>query len=119
MTLYEQVGGDDALERAVEGFYQRMLADPDVAPWFNNIDLSRLKDHQRAFLAVGLGGPELYEGRSMRDAHVSLGITDAAYSAAISHLRDELQQLGVDDGVVAQIAKRLEMMRAVIVAPLL
>ena len=117
MTLFEQVGGEPAIERAVEGFYRRMLDDPTVAEWFDGIDMSRLKDHQRAFLAVGLGGPELYDGRSMRDAHSALGISDAAYTTAITHLGDELRELGVGDEAVAQVVKRLEAMRAVIVAP--
>jgi hemoglobin len=113
--LYEQIGGDDTIASAVDGFYERMLDDPTLAPWFENIDLGQLKDHQRAFLAVGLGGPELYDGRSMRNTHAGLGITEEAFSRAIAHLSDALTDIGVEPGVLRQIVRRIDMMRAAIV----
>lgn len=115
MSLYEQVGGESAIDSVVTSFYNRMLADPETVEWFRGIDLVRLKDHQRAFLAVGLGGPEAYDGRSMRTAHTGLEISDAAYTAAIGHLRDAFAELEVEEPVVRQVIKRIEMMRAAIV----
>lgn len=100
---------------AVDAFYDRMLADPEVEEWFRGIDLTRLKQHQRAFLAVGLGGPEQYTGRSMRTAHTGLAITDEVYSVAVTHLGDALRGLNVDAGIVLEITRRIEMMRAAIV----
>lgn len=115
MTLYEQVGGDATIEAAVDGFYRRMVTDPTIGPWFENLDLRQLKAHQRAFLAVGLGGPELYDGRSMRNAHAGLGITDEAFSLAIVHLSESLTELGIEPSVLRQVVRRIEMMRAAIV----
>jgi hemoglobin len=100
---------------AVDAFYDRMLADPEVAEWFRGIDLKRLKEHQRAFLAVGLGGPEFYTGRSMRTAHSGLAITDEVYTMAVTHLAEALRGLDVEAGIVREITKRIEMMRAAIV----
>lgn len=100
---------------AVDAFYAKMIADPEVEAWFRGIDLTHLKHHQRAFLAVGLGGPELYSGRSMRNAHTGLHITDAAYSASVAHLADALAELHVEDSIVRQVVKRIELMRAAIV----
>ena len=115
MTLYEQVGGEAGVDAVVTSFYVRMLADPEVNEWFRGIDLNRLKEHQRAFLAVGLGGPEAYDGRSMRTAHTGLSITHHAYTAAVAHLTEALIQLGVDEPIVRQVIKRIETMRAAIV----
>ena len=115
MTLYDQVGGDDAIASTVDGFYERLLADPITAPWFENVDLEQLKAHERAFLAVGLGGPELYTGRSMRHAHAGLAITDEIFTITVAHLADTLTSLGVEPDVLCQIVKRIEMMRAAIV----
>ena len=39
MSIYEQIGGPDAVAAAVERFYQRVLADPDLAPFFAGTDL--------------------------------------------------------------------------------
>jgi len=115
MSLYDQLGGDGAITAAVDAFYQRMLADPALSAWFVGIDLGSLKEHQRAFLAVGLGGPELYEGREMRTAHRGLGITHEVYSRSIEHLSDALRELGVQPDVLVQVTKRIEAMRAMIV----
>ncbi|MFM9878578.1 MAG: group I truncated hemoglobin [Rhodoglobus sp.] len=115
MSLYEQVGGEPAMHSIVESLYTRMLADPEVTEWFGGIDLDSLKEHQRAFLAVGLGGPEAYDGRSMRIAHTGLQITDAAYTSSISHLRAALTEHGLDEPIVRQVVKRIETMRAAII----
>jgi len=115
VTLYDQLGGDDAVAAAVEEFYIRMRLDPEVAEWFEDIDLTELKAHQRAFLAVGLGGPELYTGRSMRNAHAGLGITDEVFTRTVNHLAETLASLGVEEQVVTKVVRRIEMMRAAIV----
>ncbi|HPM51666.1 MAG TPA: group 1 truncated hemoglobin, partial [Rhodoglobus sp.] len=106
---------ETAIGALVDSFYHRMLADPEVNEWFRGIDLNRLKEHQRAFLAVGLGGPEAYDGRSMRTAHTGLAITQDAYTTAVAHLTEALIQLGVDEPIVRQVIKRIETMRAAIV----
>ena len=115
MSLYDQLGGEEALAAAVEEFYTRMQLDPEVAAWFDGIDLTELKDHQRAFLAVGLGGPEHYTGRSMRNAHARLGITDAIFTRTVDHLAETLASLGVDEPIVGKVVRRIEMMRTAIV----
>lgn len=109
------MGGEPTVAATVDSFYDRMLADPEFEQWFRGIDLRRLKAHQRAFLAVGFGGPEAYSGRSMRSAHTGLAITDAAYTLAEDHLAAALTELLVEEDVVRQIIRRIDMMRAAIV----
>jgi hemoglobin len=116
VTLFDQIGGEDSIDRAVDSFYDRMLDDESLAEWFAGVDLDQLKEHQRAFLAVGLGGPEAYDGRSMRVAHAGLDITDAAYTTSMSHLSGALSALGVEPSILGQILKRIELMRVAIVA---
>ncbi len=115
MSLYDRFGGEAALVDAVADFYERMLADSRVSRWFDGIELPQLMSHLRAFLAVGLGGPEHYSGRSMRSAHTGLQITDEAYTISIGHLTDTLRDRGVDDAFVAEVMKPLELMRAAVV----
>jgi hemoglobin len=115
VTLFERLGGQPALDAAVEEFYLRMQGDAMVSDWFRGIDLARLKEHQRAFLAVGFGGPEHYSGRGMRLAHAGLHITDEAYSRALGHLTAALESLGVTPALVAEVARHVERLRAAIV----
>lgn len=116
-TLYEQVGGHEALAAAVTVFYQRVLADPDLRAWFDGVDLGRLRSHQRAFLAAALGGPDLFAGRDLVAAHAGLAITPAAFDAVVDHLACTLRDLGVDTDVVARIGEHVDALRPRIVGP--
>lgn len=62
MTIYEDIGGAAAVSAAVDEFYDRVLADPSLAPYFADLSIPKLKGHQRAFIAVAIGGP----GRGLR-----------------------------------------------------
>ena len=114
MALHNDIP-DPVVASAVEIFYARITDDPSLASWFEGIELTRLKAHQRAFLTVCLGGPELYSGRSMRHAHAGLAITNDAFSAALAHLSEALTAAGVDASVRDQAVRRFEPLRAVIV----
>jgi hemoglobin len=116
MGIYDEIGGADSVAAAVDGFYQRLLADPDLAPFFADVDLRRLKSHQRAFIAAALGGPEIYAGRDMAAAHAGLDITDADFDAVVGHLVDTLTSLGVPAATIATIGGALAPLRSDIVA---
>jgi hemoglobin len=115
MNLYDELGGDPGVTAAVDNFYARVLDDPTLVGWFVDIDLARLKDHQRAFLSVALGGPEEYTVRSMRVAHHGLAISTGAYSRLLGHLVDALVELGASQPVVELAAKRIGALRPAIV----
>jgi len=114
-SLYERVGGEHAVKPAVALFYQRVLEDPELSGYFEGIDMPRLRAHQRAFVTAALGGPELFVGRSLHDAHAGLRIDDRAFDAVVDHLVCALRDLGVDDETAAEVAERLEPMRSEIV----
>jgi hemoglobin len=114
-SLFQSIGGAPAIAAAVEIFYERVLADPAVAPAFAGIPLARLKHHQRAFLTRALGGPAYYAGRDMRAAHAGLAITDEHFDRVAQHLTDTLTGLGVDAAIVAQVVAGIAPLRAVIV----
>jgi len=115
VTLFDRLGGEAMMAAVVDEFYARMTGDAEVSLWFSGIDLARLKEHQRAFLAVGFGGPERYSGRGMRQAHAGLRITDEAYTRAIEHLVGAMTHLGVEPALVAEASRHVERLRAAIV----
>jgi hemoglobin len=114
-TIYDTIGGPAAVSAAVTQFYQRVLADPELAPFFAGTDMTRLESHQRAFIAAALGGPQLYAGRSMAAAHAGRGIPDTAFDAVVGHLGATLIDLGVPAETVGVIAGTLAPLRADIV----
>ena len=114
-SVYEQIGGKPAVSAAVDGLYARLLADPVIAPYFDRTDMERQKRHMRAFMAVALGGAELYAGRDMASAHARLRITDDAFDRVVGHLVDTLASLGVPGETIEAIGAKLAPLRAQIV----
>ncbi|SDI88369.1 hemoglobin [Frankineae bacterium MT45] len=115
LSIYDSIGGAPAVHATVDEFYRRVLADPTLEPVFAGSDLSRLKAHQRSFIAAAVGGPELYAGRDLGAAHAGLEISDADFDAVVAHLVDALTSLGVADSTIGEIGARLLPLRATIV----
>lgn len=102
-SIYDRIGGAASVKAAVDLFYRRILADPELAPFFANVNLERLKRHQFAFLSHALGGPVRYTGAQMSQAHAHLAIEQRHFDAVASHLAQTLRALGVDDQSVQEI----------------
>jgi hemoglobin len=107
MSIYTKIGGAPSVSAAVDKFYERVTGDPSLARYFDGVDMSRLKSHQRAFLGAALGGPETFSGRDMEAAHAGLGITADDFGRVVQHLVDTLMSLGVDDETIAAIGGAL------------
>ena len=74
-SIYDKIGGYEAIEVVVEDFYVRVLADDQLAGFFAGVNMNRLKGKQVEFLAAALGGPEPYTGAPMKQVHQGRGIT--------------------------------------------
>ena len=92
--IYSILGGRPAFEAVVDDFYDRITADPHLRAYFEHVDLGRLKGHQHSFLAMALGGPRAYLGRTMSSAHATLAITDEAFDRVLEHLVHTLADAG-------------------------
>jgi len=102
-TIYEQIGGGEALESVVGDFYGRVLADPELAGFFTGTNMSRLKVKQVEFFAAALGGPDAYTGPPMRQVHQGRGITMHHFTLVAGHLGESLTAAGVPADLVDQI----------------
>lgn len=94
-TLYERLGGGDAVEAIVDEFYDRVVADQRLAPYFEGVDMERQRAHQAAFIGTATGGPEEYDGDDMRAAHADLDLTEDDFAAVADHLDAALRDCGV------------------------
>ena len=115
-TIYDQLGGSDVLKTAVTVFYNRVVEDDNLAKWFDGVDLSRLRAHQRAFLAAALDGPRLFAGRDLTASHAGMEITDDAFEAIVNHLLTVLADLDIDETAIEQVGARLDALRDQIVS---
>ena len=114
-TLYDKLGADAGITKAVDEFYTRVVADPDLAPFFSGVDMTALRRHQVAMLSAATGGPTQYTGRDMQTAHAGLGITDAHFDRVVEHLAGTLADLGVDQETIGEVAAALTPLRSAIV----
>src|SRR5688572_29407140 len=106
-TIYEQLGGAAAMAAAVEDFYRRVLADDELAPFFEDVDMDKQMAMQGALLTMVTGGPNNYSRRDMRAAHsrlVARGIGDRHFDLVVKHLGDTLASLGVKPELIGQVA---------------
>ena len=102
-TIYERIGGLEAVMVVVDDFYERVLADAELAGFFSGATMSRLKARQVEFFAAALGGPQPYRGASMRQVHQGRGIQQRHFDLVAGHLVDALAAAGVDESTVAEI----------------
>jgi hemoglobin len=114
-TGFEELGGHAAVKTVVTVFYNRVTADPALAHWFEDVDLSRLRAHQRAFVSMALGGPGMFSGRSLPEAHAGLGITDEAFDTMLAHLETALADIDASRETIGQLLGALEASRAQVV----
>jgi hemoglobin len=113
-TIYEQIGGEPAMNAAVDIFYRKVLGDDRIAGFFESTDMERQAAKQKAFLTMVFGGPNAYTGRDLRTAHapmVARGLTDLHFDAVMEHLGATLVELGVPGELVAQMAATAETTR--------
>ena len=102
-TIYEQIGGQEALIAVVDEFYVRVLADPELNGFFTGVNMSRLKGKQVEFFGSALGGPDPYTGQTMKDVHRGRGIAQEHFDLVAKHLIDTLNAAGVPAGTVDEI----------------
>ncbi|MDC0831924.1 Cyanoglobin Hemoglobin-like protein HbN [Geitlerinema sp. FC II] len=108
-TVFEQLGGSEAIDVAVNRFYDRVLKDERVASFFTDVDMVRQRAHQKAFLTYALGGTDRYDGRYMREAHKELvekqGLNESHFDAIAENLMTTLKEMGVSDEMLEDVAR--------------
>ncbi len=115
MSLFDQLGGEAGIAAVVADFYARMSSDDLLGPWFSEADGAGIEFHLRAYLAVALGGPEAYSGRSMRAVHGGLHITNEAFDTMLVRFADSLADAGIAAPLVAEVVAVIGVLRPVVV----
>lgn len=114
LTLFEQIGGEAAVDAAVDVFYRKVLSDDRISRFFDDIDMDRQRAKQKAFLTMAFGGPSNYSGKDMRTAHarlVAAGLNDSHFDAVVELLGGTLAELGVKPELIQQVAAIAESTR--------
>lgn len=110
-SLYDHLS-PAAIRSVTEHFYRKVLADDLLAPYFRDIDMRRLVAMQAAFLTKAFGGPDVYKGRDLRQAHAGLaGLGDQHFDKVLGHLADSLRDAGVGESDISIAAGIAESVR--------
>lgn len=114
-SLYERLGKRDALQGIVEELMGNVLADKRISKLFDRDkkDKDRGKQLQARMVAelcvVAGGGDECaYDGKSMKDAHEGMNITQAQWDAFMDDLSIAMKTRGVDDALAKELASKVE-----------
>jgi hemoglobin len=97
-SLYERLGGYDAIAAVVDDFVGRLIQDPQFSRFFVGLSADskkRVRQHIVDQFCAAAGGPCLYTGRDMKTSHTGLGITEADWNAAAKHLVATLDKFKV------------------------
>jgi hemoglobin len=97
---YDAIGGGPAVSAVVNDFYERVLGDSQLVSYFEGIDIPRLKRHQVLLVTQVLGGPNNYDGRSLKEAHEGLGIDHDDFTRVAGHLTGAMREAGVPDDIL-------------------
>lgn len=113
-SLFDRIGGEAAVNAAVELFYDNVLSDHRINHLFSRTDMAKQSAHLKAFMSLAMGGPDAYAGRSLRDGHarlVDIGLTDMHFDAVMEQLEATLQALSVPVELIEEASALIESVR--------
>jgi hemoglobin len=96
-SIFERYGGFAQVSRVVTAFYDKMLDSPVTAPYFAEIDMRRMIDHQTRFIASIMGGPASYTNDHLERVHARHNISETAFGETVTLLRETLEELNYED----------------------
>ena len=108
-SIYERIGGEEGIAGMVGSFYEKVLADLELAPYFKDVPMDRQLRMQREFFAAATGGPIVYSGRPLSAAHHGLGISRREFQRFTEHMIETLQEHGVGKPDVMDIIARVNL----------
>jgi len=103
MSVYEKLGGEAAMDAAVDIFYRNVLADDRVSHFFDAVDMQAQRGKQKAFLTMAFGVPNGYTGKDMREAHKHMQLTEVHFNAIAESLVATLEELSVPQDYIDEV----------------
>jgi hemoglobin len=94
-TLFDKLGGQATIEKLVDDFHKRILADNAIKPFFASTDMAKQRNHQVAFFSQILEGPNQYKGRPMEKTHAGMSLQPQHFDAILNHLNASMAACGV------------------------
>lgn len=122
-SLYDRLGGVYAIAAVVDDFIDRIMdnprlnANPKVDEAHHRVSRAGFKYLVTEMVCWATGGPQRYTGRSMRDSHVHLGITEAEWQVFLADFQACLDSFAVPKAEQAELFAIVESTKSEIVLP--
>ena len=114
-SLYERLGGIEAITAVARAFEDRAVKDDRINQKFARTNLGRLTKEFIDQLCQDTGGPCTYTGLSMRSAHTNMGVTSGEFDAFMDDLVAALDRFSVGKAEQDELLNLLRPLRAEIV----
>lgn len=114
-SLFEKYGGFSKVSKVVLAFYNTLLDSDEIGPFFDDIDMSKMVDHQTKFISSLLGGPASYNDSQLRNLHSHLDINDAHFDELKVVLGGTLEEHDFADEDIEAVLNEFENRRKLIV----
>jgi hemoglobin len=105
-SLFEQLGGMQAVDVAVNVFYAHVINDDRINHFFRWVDMETQSYKMKKFLAYALGAPINGSDKSLKDSHshlVKAGLNDKHFDAVVENLVATLRELGIAEELIEQV----------------
>lgn len=102
-SLYARLGGVEAIRAVVHDFVGRVVADDRINAFFRGVDVPHLEQMLTDQICSATGGPCTYRGKSMREVHTGMNLTDAHFNALVEDLSAALDRFRVQPAEKGQL----------------
>ena len=109
--LFDRMGGAEGVAAIVNDMYDRVLADEELAPFFKDVAVDRLRRMQFEFIASAFGGPVHYSGAEIQAIHSGRGITAHHFTKFIGYLAQAMEARGATQADVDEMLGLVAMAR--------
>jgi len=116
-SLYDRLGGKDAITGVVEDFVANVAADARINAFFANADIPGLKGKLVDQICEATGGPCKYTGKTMKEAHTGMGVKEEHFNALVEDLVKALDKYKVPEKEKGELLGALGGMKGDIVTP--
>jgi hemoglobin len=114
-SLYDRLGGKPAITLVVDDFVTNIANDSRINVRFANTDIPAFKAKLVDQICEATGGPCKYTGKSMRESHTGLRISEAEFTALVEDLQKSLNKYKVGEKEQGELVGALGAMKPDIV----
>ena len=117
-SLYERLGGYDAIAAVIDAVMVRIKSDDKLRRFYDHRGTDGIAREQQLFvdfLCASTGGPVVYTGRDMKTAHIGMRLDEEDWQRGREHLAATLEALEVPEQEKDEMMGLVESLKSEIV----